>query len=297
MTTNLDVDLRELFVMSPVEVRQPPNKAENQQNPSLSPMDLGRAREQVKRSSRTVIVGLPDAGKSTFFEWLQVKVASVEEKFVLAEQQAIPLLLRVRQLDLLNLPQGADLIEKATASRDRAMKTGRVLFMIDGLDETEPEHLEKYLVPWLLNLLEKYPKCHYLISSRPVGYTPGLLREQKFVECDLLDFQEPEIRQYCRNWCTAVRLARNELETEARREGEKDGKTIVHSFQHHPYISNLARNPLMLSAICLVYYFEGGRLPEDRALLYKFCVEGLLHNWDQRRGIHSEFTLQEKLRT
>src|SRR5439155_9126566 len=59
---------------------------------------------------------------------------------------------------------------------------------------------------------------------------------------------------------------------------------------------NLARNPLMLSAICLVNYFEGGQLPQDRALLYRLCVEGLLHHWDQRRGIQSEFALEEKLR-
>jgi hypothetical protein len=52
----------------------------------------------------------------------------------------------------------------------------------------------------------------------------------------------------------------------------------------------------MLSAVCLVNYFEGGRLPEDRALLYQLCVEGLLHHWDARRGIHSEFGFDEKLR-
>ena len=52
----------------------------------------------------------------------------------------------------------------------------------------------------------------------------------------------------------------------------------------------------MLSAICLVYEFEGGRLPEDRAKLYQLCVEGLLHNWDERRKIRSPFPFTEKLR-
>ena len=66
--------------------------------------------------------------------------------------------------------------------------------------------------------------------------------------------------------------------------------------QDHPDIRGLASNPVMLSAVCLVRYVEGGELPHDRALLYRLCVEGLLHNWDQRRGIHSEFTLEEKLR-
>lgn len=80
-----------------------------------------------------------------------------------------------------------------------------------------------------------------------------------------------------------------------RREGDADGLRIVSGFKDQPYIQDLARNPLMLSAVCLVNYFEGGQLPKDRALLYQLCVEGLLHHWDQRRGIHSEFGLGEKL--
>ncbi|MEL7355905.1 MAG: NACHT domain-containing protein [Cyanobacteria bacterium J06560_6] len=341
MTTKLDVDLREIFVMPRIVKRKLSKTAEEiETDSSVALMDLAAARklyrdlssqfvesqtvesegnepanelvstilQHVKCFARTVIVGLPGSGKSTFFEWLQVKLASVEEPFILGDQQAIPLLLRVRQLDLLNLPKGAALIEKATASKDRAdlmppewiqrqMNAGRVLFMLDGLDETEPALRDKFLLPWLLGLLEQYPECHYLISSRPVGYPPGLLHTGKFNECDLLDFNVSQIRDYTRHWCTAVRLARNEPEEEARREGTQDGENIVEGFQDNPYIRDLARNPLMLSAICLVNYFEGGRLPEDRALLYRLCVEGLLHNWDQRRGIHSEFGFDEKLRT
>lgn len=339
MTTNLNVDLRELFVMPRVAVRQFSQDLESGERHALaSLMNLAAARklyenksnlyrkvqeepledseakerlfptalEQAKGSARMVVVGLPGTGKSTFLEWLQVKLASVEERLVLGGEQAIPLLLRVRQLDLQNLPKGAALIQKATASKERAdlmppdwlarqMKAGKVLFMLDGLDEAEPENIEKYLLPWLFELLEQYPNCHYLISSRPVGYSRGLLRQQEFSECDLLDFDPAQIRDYARHWCTAVRLARNESETEARQEGEEDGDGIVAGFEEHPYISNLAKNPLMLSAICLVNYFEGGRLPEDRALLYQLCVEGLLHNWDLRRGIRSEFGFQEKL--
>ncbi|UCH96798.1 MAG: NACHT domain-containing protein, partial [Candidatus Aminicenantes bacterium] len=171
-----------------------------------------------------------------------------------------------------------------------------ILFMLDGLDETEPELRDKYILPWLYELCRTYPKCHFLVSSRPQGYPPGTLLKLEFTESDLLDFEEPQVAEYTRHWCTAVRLARNEPEDEARREGAKDGQKIVKGFKAHPYIRSLARNPLMLSAICLVNYFEGGQLPEDRAVLYKLCVEGLLHHWDQRRGIHSEFTFNDKLR-
>jgi hypothetical protein len=336
MTTSLDVDLRELFVMPHVAKRINTQVAsvtsdefslmnleaarklyhedyrqlvyQSEVDNNLSDKSFVSALEQVKTFARNMIVGLPGSGKSTFFEWLQIQLASVDEQFILGGQQGIPLMLRVRQLDLLNLPQGATLIEKATASKDRAdimpdgwlhrqMQAGRIFFMLDGLDETTPELRDKYLIPWLFEILKQYPTCHYLISSRPVGYFHGLLDTHEFIECDLLDFEPTQISEYTNHWCTSIRLAKNELESEARREGEQEGQQIVAGFQENPYIRNLARNPLMLSAICLVNYFEGGRLPEDRSLLYRLCVEGLLHNWDQRRGIHSEFSFDEKLRS
>jgi hypothetical protein len=110
MTTNLDVDLRELFVM-PHIVPRPLRGEKNSAEPTATVafMDLASARrfyedrpivpengsskkkstaekdhwitalDQVKRYRRNVIVGLPGAGKSTFFEWLQVKLAWVED--------------------------------------------------------------------------------------------------------------------------------------------------------------------------------------------------------------------------
>ena len=336
MTTKLGVDLRELFVMPRLLPRKDEALSEKGEGEE-SFMDLAAARrllerppgfrvdqeepekkdakrpgrtalEQIAKSQRTVIIGLPGSGKSTLLEWLQLKVASAEEPLVMGDsQQAIPLVLRVRQLAPDALPRGAELIAKATASSDtaalmpprwidRQMAAGRLLFMLDGLDETTPEDRDDRLLPWLQELVTRYPKCRYLVSSRPVGYPQGWLKKVGFLEADLLDFEEPEVREYLCHWSTAVRLAQEEPEAEARREGQADADRILAGFRGHPYISDLARTPLMLSAICLVNYFEHGRLPEDRARLYRLCVEGLLHHWDQRRGILSEFGLEEKLR-
>jgi hypothetical protein len=211
MTTQMAVDLRELFVM-PRALARPKSKENNAAviDPK-SLMNLQAARQifgagigrkkatdetktkknkgitalnQVKRAARNVIIGLPGSGKSTFLEWLQLKLAAAEVMLVLGGGQAIPILLRVRELNPKKLPQGKVLIEKATASKDRAalmpegwldrqMKAGRVLFMLDGLDETEPELCDRYIIPWLAEMCERYGDCGYLVSSRPVGYPPA----------------------------------------------------------------------------------------------------------------------------
>ena len=118
MTTNLNVDLRQLFVMPRIRARVADQDRESGQDASTAElMDLAAARslfqrraepegesaqeqdddgiiasDQVKLHSRNVLVGAPGSGKSTFLEWLQLQVASVEEEYKLGGQQAIPLL-------------------------------------------------------------------------------------------------------------------------------------------------------------------------------------------------------------
>jgi energy-coupling factor transporter ATP-binding protein EcfA2 len=257
MTTNLSVDLRELFIMPNVLERAPTGEALAEDVDAAELMPLSQARkvlahafgrvdqaeakeqggvpalEQVRRQPRNVLVGAPGSGKSTFLEWLQLKVASAEEVFALAQQQAIPLLIRVRQLDPDNLPESSALIEKATGSRDfaalmpsgwihRQMSRGAVVLMLDGLDEVEPFVRDRRIVPWFTNICEQYPNCSFIVSSRPVGYPAGLLTRLLFCESQLLDFTEDQVLQYARHWCVAIRLARNETVAEARREGASE---------------------------------------------------------------------------
>jgi predicted NACHT family NTPase len=257
MTTNLNVDLRELFVMP----RALPRKRDaNESEASIDAlMDLSAARQRIKHASkpfgtrnqekekkpsfpavdllqrkqRWVIVGTPGSGKSTFFEWLQIQLAVVEVELALEGKQAIPLLLRVRQLDPNHLPAGAELIAAATASGDRAklappgwmqrmMERGRVVFMLDGLDEIEPALLRDQLLPWLAGIVHQYPRCRYLISSRPSGYPTGTLSPLKFVEADLLDFDTEAIAEYTRHW---VSRCGSPATSRSRKHGERERRT------------------------------------------------------------------------
>ncbi len=325
MAAGLTVGLRELFVMP--RVRPRPRMAPADAEEAAELMGLGDARrllgqlsgdaadnadaptalDHLSGPARSVVVGLPGSGKSTLLEWLQLQVAGARVTLVAADRQAIPVLLRVRELDMAALPGVDALVEAATGSRDfasfapagwtrRQFEAGRVLLLLDGVDEVHPDEREARLLPWLHGLVAEFPHGRYVVSSRPTGYAAGTLADDSFDECDLLHFDAEQMQEYARHWCTSVRLSRREPEAEAREQGAEDGDAIVAGFEDTPHIADLAQTPLMLSAICLVYYYERGELPDDRVKLYRMCVEGLLHNWDDRRGLRSDFSLEEQLR-
>lgn len=271
--------------------------------------------EAVLQQPRLVLVGAPGSGKSTLMEWLQVQVAGAEIDLIANDQQAIPLLLRVRELvpilDTLGTPDTLDaLIAHAPGGAPQAalmpqgwltrqMQAGRVLLMLDGLDECEPTQRDGQLLPWLRKVIERYPDNRYLVSTRPVAYAPETLLGMGFAERELREFDDGQRGAYVQRWCAAIDPPANPSPSPSPSPSARGGAALVErilaAITQDETARSLARNPLLLAALCLTYYFDDGT-DLDHNTLYRTCIEGLLHHWDVRRGIRSAFTLDEKLR-
>jgi hypothetical protein len=269
-----------------------------------------------------VLIGPPGSGKSTLLLWLQQQVVACRREHILGHGQALPVLIRLRELGGFSTETLSDsrrLVEVASGSRDladlmpdgwldRQFAEGTVLLLLDGLDETEPSVRDGVLLPWLARLLNAHPTWRTVITSRPAGFPEAAFTGSQSDSSEvtfkqwhpalyaLQDFGPEEVAAYLRNWSIQVRIAQNESVPEATSRGCEEAEAIAASVRSHPAVKDLARTPLLLSAICLVYRFEGGKLPEDRAALYRLCVEGLLDRWEAQKGLTSPFTADLKLR-
>jgi hypothetical protein len=269
-----------------------------------------------------VLIGLPGSGKSTLLLWLQQQVVACRREHVLGNGQALPVLIRLRELRGFSpkiMRDSRRLVELASGSRhlatlmpdgwlDRQFAEGRVLLLLDGLDEAEPAVRDGVLFPWLRRLLKAHPTWRTVITSRPAGFpeaeftgsqsssSRSIFKGWHPALYALHEFGPEEVAAYLRNWCIQVRIAQNESVAEATSGGREEAKAIATSISNHQAVDDLARTPLLLSAVCLVYRFEGGKLPDDRATLYRLCVEGLLDRWEAQKGLTSPFTTDTKLR-
>lgn len=253
-----------------------------------------RAEDFISQYSRCAIVGLPGSGKTTLLK--HILLAIIRNNIDLGN--VVPVYIRVRDLDLDNLPGAENIIEVAQGQvfgdadkgfLDKKLGNGEVLLLIDGLDEANPEKYEN-LLNWISDLIEVYPFARYIISSRPSNYQSSKFKELDFRESILDSFNKDQIKEYVEKWSKAIPTLEGKDEEEVLIESSIFTKSLLNQCNNNPYIYRIASNPLLLSTLCLIQKYEGGNLPESRINLYRRCVEGLLFIWDNKRKIPLEIS-------
>lgn len=242
--------------------------------------------EALRRHSRCVILGDPGAGKTTLLKHLTVKIA----RGAAPELPPLPVYLNLNafttsgQASLLAYAAwtlareyGHQAFSEAEAAAflEQQLVRQRLLFLLDGLDETlvgesfqEGEESYRRVAEAVLWLANRAPVA---VTARRAGYRlyrrlPG------FDELDVLDFRHEEIREFIGQWFgeEATRRAR--------------GERLRRELFGQPHMLTLAANPLLLTLIVLTYE-EREELPERRAALYEYCMELLLTRWDRARNL------------
>jgi hypothetical protein len=250
----------------------------------------------IESIDRTVVLGDPGAGKSSFGAAVCFRVATEYETRPVARCLITPIFVTLRDI-------AGELSEVAIAEiLDTVVRTvyqmvpppgaityllsqGRLLVVFDGLDELLQINERQRLRDAIESFCRLYPMTHVLVTSRNVGYEHAPLDPLEFESFALEEFDESEVEQYSLRWFSM----QEELPVMRR---EQQARAFLRESQEHA--RDLRRNPLLLALLCGVYRSEGA-LPSSRPAVYQRCTALLLRQWDAMRQIKVDDPLGEHL--
>lgn len=241
---------------------------------------------------RTVILGDPGAGKSTF-------AAKFAHDIAADGSGRVPFLLVLRELTGTFGEGGHELlhylemvckapynVKPPPDAIDYLLRTGRAVVVLDGLDEIVQTDLRRRVVALVEGFAHLYPLVPILVTARRVGYEEAPLNSGQFATAHVLEFTEKQVKTYVRRWF---------LLDEATSPVER--KRLTASFiEDSEQIAELRSNPLLLALLCAMYSSDR-YLPSDLAQVYERCALMLFEQWDAKRGVPLPLKFHGRLRS
>jgi hypothetical protein len=229
---------------------------------------------------RLAVVGGPGSGKS-----VALKVAA-REAWLLTTRAAgprVPVLLtfgnyRAHKFELLPAvcaslrargfaPVALDKGDPIEAFAKQALADGRLLLLLDALDELELDDRRR-AADRLVEELGRYDRTAAIFSCRTAAWH-GQFSELRHETIAMAGFTPAAIRRFVRGWSFAPPKSSDEL---------------LHAITEQPHIAELVQSPLVLTIIAFLYSQPKYHLPENRATFYEYCSHALLEEWDQHRN-------------
>jgi energy-coupling factor transporter ATP-binding protein EcfA2 len=161
---------------------------------------------------------------------------------------------------------------------------GNCFVLLDGLDEVADDLVRTQVYGVVNAAVEHWGRNRFVITSRPFGYQAVAgIRDMQSVR--ISRFGEEEILEFIRRWVTAIYPEEDERNRNAYLPQLQSAVLNV------PVIRRLARNPVMLTCLCVVHWNER-RLPEGKAQLLAAVLRWLLNAREKERrelGFNSFF--------
>ena len=240
----------------------------------------------IRPSSRTVLVGPPGAGKSSWTKWFQGSSYS-------PQWMGLCMRVELRQLSANALPSCDELIrsnlsqhlsERLLPERlDSWMSKCKIVFVFDGFDEIRLSDRDA-IYSWLKELDEFVKPCPIVLTSRPLTSTQLENLPADWKMWMIEPFDRGRVINYIERWYQHSDLVQPD-------ERNVDASALADAWMRDPSIGPLTGNPLLLTTLLIVNHLDGS-LPNGRSQLYHRYIEGMLGLWDERRAIEAVADVQ-----
>jgi hypothetical protein len=247
---------------------------------------------------RLYLTGPAGSGKTALLRWLAVDGARKSlDGLLTAHNELLPIYLPGSRLGDVPEQEPNSVVDfifqyarpslrqsMSPAELARRCGQGDTLLLIDGLDEFGQGHLPQ-IRKWLARLVERFPKCRFVVSSRQAAIDPAFLGDLGFTLATLSPLDGAGMTDLVTRWFATVGPA--VPERTGTRSPVRLGREVVGLVRANPQLRELATSPLMCTLICGVYLDRG---PEwlGGSDIYEAFVEMLIERRDVERGLGRE---------
>ncbi|MGW0929515.1 NACHT domain-containing protein [Streptomyces sp. NPDC002644] len=246
-------------------------------------------------ANRVLLRGEAGCGKTTMLRWLAVTAARGAFTGDLAGRNGlIPIFVKLREYSGRPLPRPEAMLDGVASPIagimprgwvERHLDSGRVLLLIDGVDEL-PDRERRPVRQWLRTLLTAYPDIHVVVTSRPAAAAADWLAGQSFTHVSVERMTPADLAAFVRQWHRAVREAGGALPCPVEELPQYE-QSLLTSLMDRPHLQHLAGTPLLAAMLCAMHLNRGRRLPRDRMELYRNALHTLVHDRDAERNVPS----------
>ncbi|GAA1037312.1 NACHT domain-containing protein [Streptomyces murinus] len=266
-----------------------------------------RVESALSGSSRALLRGEAGSGKTTLLRWLAITAARGAFSGELARWNGLtPILIKLREYSGRTPPLPEAMLDglaghitgiMPTGWVERQLASGKVLLLIDGVDEILDRE-RRAARDWLRKLLGQYETVQVVVTSRPAAASADWLRREDFTALHLDRMTPPDLAAFVRQWHHAVRELDGELPC-AVDELPQYEQSLLSSLKDRAHLQSLAGTPLLAAMLCAMHLNRGRQLPRDRLELYRNALHTLVHDRDADRNVpsaaESELSLSDKL--
>jgi hypothetical protein len=262
--------------------------------------DAQDALEVARQHPRLFVVGAPGAGKTTFMKHLMLMALEGKlgedtdsvsrEKFnwplrIENGDWILPFIVPLREwwrerdrvvtLEAYierswnSATQG---MQEAPAILQRAWISGRVLVLLDGLDEIPTAQKEREVVIGQIEaLIRENSRNRFVLTCRTAA-ADYKFPYSHFMHVEIADFDEGQIESFVGKWFTKF---------------PEDGISFQKEVKKSENLKEVARSPLLLALMCWLYQ-QRRTVYTRRTEIYETALTALLEEWDGSRRIERD---------
>ncbi len=240
-------------------------------------------------SDQILIEGQAGSGKTTLLKHMAYCLSQKDDETseIGGMQGFLPILISLKDIndffdrdtkEIKNRKLSTDILEWYLSSRmdgvlfietvNSFLKSRKTVILLDGLDELSPQNRDP-VVNAFSDIGIKYKGNKIVFTSRPHGIEGAAVKRFGNKHIRILPLDMNQVNLFIQKWFAY-------LYGGGLGKGGKTAQAMISEIKDHAAIKQLIDNPLMLTAICILYHDEK-ELPGQRAELYKKFVDNLLY--------------------